>query len=62
VTALLVQGVTADTILEEAAKLAADIIVVGSRGKGALQQLVVGSVSEGVLRKSQCPVLVVPTH
>lgn len=61
-TPLMVQGATAETIIREAAKLGADMIVVGSHGKGALRQLVVGSVSEGVIRKAECPVLVVPTR
>ena len=61
-TALLVQGSTAETILMEASKLGADMIVVGSHGRGAMYQLLVGSVSEGVLHKAECPVLVVPTH
>ena len=62
ITALLIQGSTADTILEEASKMTANMIVVGSHGRGLAYQLVVGSVSEMVLRKSECPVLVVPTH
>ena len=61
-TALLVQGSTVETILKEASKLDVDMIVVGSHGHGAMYQLLVGSVSEGVLHKSECPVLVVPTH
>ena len=61
-TALLLQGATTEKILEQAAKLNADMIVVGSHGRGAMLQLLVGSVSEGVLRKSACPVLVVPTQ
>lgn len=61
-TALLLQGATAKKILDEAAKLAVDMIVVGSHGRGAMLQMLVGSVSEGVLRKSTCPVLVVPTQ
>lgn len=61
-TALLVQGPTVETILRDAAKLDADMIVMGSHGRGLMYQLIVGSVSEGVLHKAQCPVLVVPTH
>ena len=57
---LLVQGPTVETILREAEKFKADLIVVGSHGKGQLKQLVLGSVSEGVLRKSACPVVVIP--
>lgn len=61
-TALLIQGATADKILEEASKTKASMIVVGSHGRGKAYQLIVGSVSDLVLRKSECPVLVVPTH
>ena len=61
-TALLVHGATVETILEEASDLEVDMIVVGTHGRGAMYQLLVGSVSEGVLRKSRCPILVVPTH
>ncbi|TQV78756.1 universal stress protein [Exilibacterium tricleocarpae] len=61
-TALLIQGETADTILKEATRLDADMIVVGSHGRGRMHQLLVGSISAGVLKASKCPVLVVPTH
>lgn len=61
-TALLVRGATVDTILNEAAKLEADIIIVGSHGRGALQRLLVGSVSEGILQHAKCPILIIPTH
>jgi nucleotide-binding universal stress UspA family protein len=60
-TALLVQGETAGAILKEASKLGVDMIVVGSHGRGAMYHLVVGSISEGVLHNSECPILVVPT-
>jgi nucleotide-binding universal stress UspA family protein len=60
--ALLVQGAAVEVILDEAGKLKADLIVVGSHGHGAVYHLMVGSVSEGVLHRSTCPVLVVPTH
>jgi nucleotide-binding universal stress UspA family protein len=59
--ALLVQGPTTDTIIELAGKLNADLIVVGSHGKGALYRALVGSVSEQVLRHAKVPVLVVPS-
>lgn len=61
-TALLVHGATVETILTEASDLDVDMIVVGSHGRGAMFQLLVGSVSEGVLHKSKLPVLVIPTH
>lgn len=61
-TALLVHGATVETILKEASDLDVDMIVVGSHGRGMMGQLLEGSVSEGVLHKSQLPVLVIPTH
>jgi nucleotide-binding universal stress UspA family protein len=61
-TALLVHGATVEIILKEASDLEVDMIVVGSHGRGAMYQLLVGSVSEAVLHKSQFPTLVVPTH
>lgn len=60
VDTLLVPGPTVQTILEQAEKLDADVIVMGSHGRGKLFDLMVGSVSAGVIRKSPAPVLVVP--
>ena len=62
VNALMVQGPTVQTILAQAEKLGAEVIVVGSHGRGKLFDLVVGSVSAGVIRKSKVPVLVVPSR
>lgn len=61
-TALLIQGPTVETILKEAERLSADLIIVGSHGHGALYDLVAGSISLGVLKKADTPVLVVPTR
>jgi len=61
-TALLVQGPTVETILLKAAKLDADMIIAGTHGRGAMYQLLVGSVSEGILHGAKCPTLIVPTH
>jgi nucleotide-binding universal stress UspA family protein len=59
-TALLVQGPIVETILAEAQKMNADLLIVGSHGFGALYDLVVGSSSRGVLKDTKIPVLVVP--
>ena len=56
------QGPTVQTIVEQAEKLDADVIVMGSHGRGKLFDLVVGSVSAGVIRESPVPVLVVPAR
>jgi nucleotide-binding universal stress UspA family protein len=61
-TALLAQGATVETIIGEASKLNVDMIVVGSHGRGAMYQLIMGSVSEGVIHKSERPTLVIPTQ
>lgn len=60
--ALLVQGATASTLLAESDKLAADILVVGSHGKGAFKRLLIGSTSEAVLHHANVPVYVVPVR
>ena len=49
----------ADTISAVAAELGVDVIVVGAHGRGALGRLLLGSVSEHVVRHAPCPVLVV---
>ena len=61
-TALLVQGPTVDTILGQAERLQADLIVVGSHGHGAVFDMLVGSISSEVIRRSTVPVLVVPAR
>ncbi len=55
-----IQGAIVDTLLSEAEKFAAELIVMGSHGHGALRHLLLGSVSEAMLKKSQIPLLVVP--
>jgi nucleotide-binding universal stress UspA family protein len=47
------------SIVEEARSLRCDLIVIGSRGAGAADQALFGSVAESVLLTSPCPVLVI---
>jgi nucleotide-binding universal stress UspA family protein len=60
VETLRLTGQPVRLILEEAAKLPADLIVLGSHGHGAVYDLLVGSTAAGVLKKAHCPVTVVP--
>lgn len=58
--ALLIQGPTTESILDQAARLKADVIIMGSHGHSALYRAFVGSVSEQVIDQSRIPVLIVP--
>jgi len=60
VTPLLVQGPTVETILKQTEKREADMVVMGSHGCGVLRRMLLGSVSEGVLRECQCPLMIIP--
>jgi len=59
-TALLIRGPTVSTTLKEADKLDAGLIVVGSHGHGAVYDVLIGSYSAAIIRRSKLPVLVVP--
>lgn len=51
-------GPAVDEILDLAGELEAGLIVMGSRGKGRVKRLVMGSVSEGIVHQARRPVLV----
>jgi nucleotide-binding universal stress UspA family protein len=53
-------GQPAVDILDRAAGLPANLIVIGTHGAGGFEHLLLGSVAEKVLRKATCPVLTVP--
>ena len=52
-------GRPAEEIINLAEEVGAGVVVVGSRGLGALRRAVLGSVSENVVRYAPCPVFVV---
>ena len=62
VMALHVQGPIVEKILDQAEERGARMIVMGSHGHGALYELLVGSITQGVLKGAKCPVVVVPAH
>jgi nucleotide-binding universal stress UspA family protein len=55
------RGVALDTLAEEARTWAADVVVVGSHGKGWVDRVLVGSTTERLLALLPTSVLVVPT-
>lgn len=60
VDVLVKSGRTANQILECATSLPADLIVMSTHGASGFEHLLLGSVTERVLRRATCPVLTVP--
>ena len=56
---VLVNGTPYAEIVEKAARINANMIVMGSRGRTGLGRFLVGSVAEKVIRHAHCPVLIV---
>jgi len=59
VHAELIEGDSAEAIIEVARTRNSDVIVMGSRGLGRLAGLVLGSTSQKVVSHAPCPVLIV---
>ena len=56
---LLVDGHTVKEILKTASEGNFNLIVIGARGMSNITELLMGSVSDGVVKHAPCPVLVV---
>ena len=56
---ILAHGAADTAILDAAASLSADLVVVGTHGRTGLARLALGSVAEAVVREAGCSVLVV---
>ena len=61
VQTLLQEGDFADSILKAAKSLHADIIVMGSHSHKWLENIIIGSVTEKVLRQTTIPLFIIPT-
>jgi nucleotide-binding universal stress UspA family protein len=61
VEALVRGGSVAAEIVDQAVDMQADLLVMGTHGRSGFERLLLGSVTEKVLRKAPCPVMTVPT-
>ena len=55
----LTAGTAVEAIVEKSKEGKFDMIVMGARGLGTMRKLLIGSVSEGVIKSAPCPVLIV---
>lgn len=55
----VVAGPPADEIVKAAKTWSADLIVIGTHGRGGVQRALLGSVADGVMRNAPCPVLII---
>jgi nucleotide-binding universal stress UspA family protein len=55
------EGYPATVIVDEAASLPVDLIVIGTHGLSGLKHLLLGSIAERVVQRAPCPVLTVKT-
>jgi len=59
----VLQGPPASTILSEISKCGADLLLIGTHGKGRLEYSFLGSVAQKIMKRSVIPVQLVPlTH
>jgi len=58
---IIKEGDTAELILESAKKLKADIIVIGTHSRKWLENILMGSVAENVLKHTTLPLFIIPT-
>jgi nucleotide-binding universal stress UspA family protein len=56
---LVWEGEPGPAIVEAAESERADVVIVGTRGRGRVERMVLGSVSDHVVRHAPCPVLIV---
>lgn len=55
-------GNVVDTIIDFSTRNKVDLIVLGTKGASSIQEILLGSITKGVIRDSSCPVLAIPEH
>ena len=55
----ILHGVPGPSIVEFANKQNYELLVIGSRGLNSLQEMVLGSVSHKVVKRAECPVMII---
>lgn len=60
VEVVVAEGEVADTIARVAREREADFLVVGTKGRGPVSRLVLGDTTHDILKRTPCPVVVVP--
>lgn len=59
VEAKVIEGFPRTTLVDLISESHADLVVIGSHGRNAIQRLLIGSTSEHLIRRAPCPVLVI---
>ena len=60
-TSAVLEGSAAHALVDEASRWSADLVVVGARGRGAIERLLLGSTARSVLHHATASVLIVPS-
>jgi nucleotide-binding universal stress UspA family protein len=60
IATLVREGHPAAEIVDQATSMNADLLVMGTHGRSGADRLLLGSVTEKVLRKARCPLMTVP--
>jgi len=59
---VVVAGQPYNAIIDCATNEHVDLVVMSSHGRSGLSRMLIGSVTDKLLRAAKCPVLVVPVH
>lgn len=59
VSTRVVVGNVVDEIIDYSQKNGVDMIIIGTHGRKGLEKMMFGSVAEGVVKRSACPVLTI---